>query len=429
MRDNKEHIELRSEDVQEIISHVPNWIIRWGITLIFALIMSFVFLTWLIKYPDVISGEVTVTTENPPIRLVSKTTGEIDHLWVKDKTVVKKNQVIALVLSTLDVKSQTFLLDELTLIDLLYKQNKLADYKKADFSGTFGELQSLYSSLQFNLDNYKRLITESDVRFNLNNLNKQVDNQKALLAVTLKQLKTSEDIFTSAENKFRSDRNLFETGIISQVEFFNREKEHQRSLNDCQSLEKSIILINISLTDLEKQLHDLSYNYIKDQNVLLHAIDSDIRALRNALTTWKQSYEMISPINGTLTYLENIHEKQFVESGKPIFAVIPDNQQYVAKIKIPKGGYGKIKAGQKVLIKLDNFPFYEFGQIEGEVSKVGIIPDEHFYSVEVSLIYGLISTYNKEFLYSPELSGTAEVITEDLRLLERIFNKFKQIFE
>jgi multidrug efflux pump subunit AcrA (membrane-fusion protein) len=429
MPNNRDNIELRSDEVQEILGHVPNWMIRWGITLFFALILSFIFLAWVIKYPDVISGEVIITTEEPPIRLVTKTTGEIDQLWFKDNTVVKKNQVVAVVLSTMDINSQTFLHKEITLIGTLSKQNKLAEYKKTDFNGTFGELQFLYSSLQSNLDNYKRLILESDVPFNMNNLSKQINNQKALLTITLKELKTAESILKNAENKFRSDKTLFEKGVISQFEFFNREKEYQRSISEIQSLEKSKIQINITLTDLEKQLNDLRYNYTKEQNVLLQAIEGDLGALGNALSSWKQSYELIAPINGTLTYLENIHENQFVESGKSMFAVIPENQQYIANLRIPKGGYGKIKVEQKVMLKLDNFPYHEYGQLEGKITKVGIISNENFYAVEVSLSNGLISTYKKEFVYSPEMSGTAEIITEDLRITDRIFNKFKRIFE
>ena len=53
MPENKE-IEIRSDEVQEILSAVPNWMIRWGITLIFGLIIMLVFISWFIKYPDII---------------------------------------------------------------------------------------------------------------------------------------------------------------------------------------------------------------------------------------------------------------------------------------------------------------------------------------------------------------------------------------
>ena len=54
--------QIRSDEVQEIISAVPSWMIRWGITLIFGLILMLVSLSWFIKYPDIIFGNAILTT-------------------------------------------------------------------------------------------------------------------------------------------------------------------------------------------------------------------------------------------------------------------------------------------------------------------------------------------------------------------------------
>ena len=59
-------IEIRSEEVQEILSYVPNWMIRWGNTLLLGLICMLLFITWFVKYPDVITTQVMVTTFSPP---------------------------------------------------------------------------------------------------------------------------------------------------------------------------------------------------------------------------------------------------------------------------------------------------------------------------------------------------------------------------
>ena len=83
--------EIRSDEVQEILSHVPNWMIRWGITLIFALIILLVGLSWIIKYPDTIQGSLILTTKEPPIELVSKSSGQISHLFVPNNYQIKKD--------------------------------------------------------------------------------------------------------------------------------------------------------------------------------------------------------------------------------------------------------------------------------------------------------------------------------------------------
>ncbi len=74
-------LEIRSEEVQEILDRIPNWTIRWGITLIFVLLLMALFLAWLIRYPDTIQGPVTLTTQTPPVKLVSQTSGTLEPFF------------------------------------------------------------------------------------------------------------------------------------------------------------------------------------------------------------------------------------------------------------------------------------------------------------------------------------------------------------
>ena len=57
--DKKEYkeIELRSEEVQEVMSHVPVWILRWGITVLFCIVIILLIGSYLFKYPDVVEAE------------------------------------------------------------------------------------------------------------------------------------------------------------------------------------------------------------------------------------------------------------------------------------------------------------------------------------------------------------------------------------
>ena len=93
--EEKREIEIRSDEVQEILSSVPSWMIRWGITLIFGIMMICIVLAYFIKYPDVIKGTISLTTVTPPSKLVSKTSGEIEGLFVKDNQYVKAGGVLA----------------------------------------------------------------------------------------------------------------------------------------------------------------------------------------------------------------------------------------------------------------------------------------------------------------------------------------------
>jgi hypothetical protein len=120
-----------------------------------------------------------------------------------------------------------------------------------------------------------------------------------------------------------------------------------------------------------------------------------------------------------------------VNQGDLVFTIIPENnKQYVAKVKAAALNSGKIKIGQRVNIKLQNYPETEFGMLRGRVSNISLTQDKDgLYLVDVLLQEKLITSYKKEIEFKQEMTGVAEIITEDLRLLERFFYQFKALMD
>ena len=114
-----------------------------------------------------------------------------------------------------------------------------------------------------------------------------------------------------------------------------------------------------------------------------------------------------------------------------VFTIIPEeNSSFVGKIKAPSQNSGKIKHGQTVNIRLANYPSDEFGMLKGTIGHISLIPDDQGnYLIDVRLPKVLTTTYHQEIDFKQEMRGTAEIITKDLRLLERLFNKIKNIWD
>ena len=90
---------------------------------------------------------------------------------------------------------------------------------------------------------------------------------------------------------------------------------------------------------------------------------------------------------------------------------------------------GKVKIGQTVNIKLQNYSEYEFGVLKGIINNISEISNKDgFYTIDVSLPDKLITSYNKKIVFRQEMRGAAEIITEDLRLIERFFYQLKNNF-
>ena len=69
-----------------------------------------------------------------------------------------------------------------------------------------------------------------------------------------------------------------------------------------------------------------------------------------------------------------------------------------------------------------NYPSDEFGELNGTVKSISLIPNEEGnYLINVELPQDLKTTYGKKIAFRQEMKGTANIVTEDLRLIERFF--------
>ena len=85
--------------------------------------------------------------------------------------------------------------------------------------------------------------------------------------------------------------------------------------------------------------------------------------------------------------------------------------------------------GQRVNIRFDNFPYVEYGFLNGKVKNISLMPNNENYIVEVTLPQDMKTNNNIPLKFSQEMKGSAEIITEDLRLIQRFFNPIKSLMK
>lgn len=426
MPEKEEHIELRSDEVEEIISLVPNWMIRWGNTLILLLVVAGIFMTWLIKYPDVITGEATITTKKESIQLVSQSSGSISYL-LPEGTSVKKGELIASIQSNLTSNSQQILK---SLISDLKKSIRGSDTFHFPTSNIrFGELHERYSELKKVYVDYQFFLRDDSKDFEIQNIREQIRNHQALHSVTQMQVSVAKELLKNATDKHASAKRLFDEGAISKKTWFDEQESFAQSKNRLAETKNAQVQSTIVLTNLKKDLHELETEKKRKENQLVNELHLIISNIENQLENWSSKYEIFAPYTGELAYLENLTIGEYVNVEQNLLAVIPTNRDFIGRLKVPKEGVGKLEVGQTVRVSLDSYPSTEYGLIEGRVTSVAMLPNENFYRIEFELNKGMISTYGKHLNYKPNLSGKAEVITQELRLIQRIFNNFKNLFD
>jgi len=421
--------ELRSEEVQDILTKVPHWMIRWGTVLIFAIIFMLFFVSWFIKYPDVVNTEIVITTNIPPEKIVSKSSGRIEAILVKNKATVSKNTTLAIIENTANYK-------DVFLLKSIAEHYNINDSKKpfpfAILKNTqLGEIESAFAVFQkdYEAEQLNKNLQPFEVE-NRAQLSEKIQI-KERLDILQQQKVINESELQLQKNEMARFETLFNKGIISAQEMEAKKLGYLQAQKSYKGLLSSISQLRSALIDNTKLSQNSQISGTKEEVNLGRNMAQSFYQLKKVIKDWELSYTLKSSISGVVTFLQVWNENQTINVGDNVFSIIPDAKNgFIGKVKAPALNSGKIKVGQKVNIRLANFPDREFGVLRGKIQNISLVPDKDGnLLLDVALPNGLQTSYNKQIVFQQEMKGSAEIVTEDLRLIERILYQFKSVFE
>ncbi|MDR1169943.1 MAG: HlyD family secretion protein [Prevotellaceae bacterium] len=91
----KLEIELRNEEINAILGHVPGRVARNGIMVIFSVILLLLTVSYFFSYPDTVDCRILITSTEPPVHFIAKESGKI-KLFVSEKQEVTKGALLAI---------------------------------------------------------------------------------------------------------------------------------------------------------------------------------------------------------------------------------------------------------------------------------------------------------------------------------------------
>ncbi len=421
---DSEYVELRSEDVQEILGTPPGWLVRWGTTIVLFGFGMMLAAAWLVRYPDVVEAKVVVTTATPPVDVVARTDGRIARLLVSDTARVKANQLLAVMQSTANYR------DVLLLDSCLgaWQQLKTEDFRNVQQpdSLTLGELQGDYADFVRILSDFKfgRDNRSASVQSNINSINQQISQLQQSIAFEQKALKRTNEQLKTAEELYLKQKELFEQGITSRVDF---EKERTK-LADLErqrdQYEENILQRRREIISLQNNISSASFGQQETTSSASGRLSGSLNTLRSSVSKWKQTYLLLTPMDGKIS-LNGLTVQQYVRQGDQVMTVVPlQNDKIIGRVSLPITGSGKVKEKQKVILKLDNYPYHEFGTISGLIISKSLVPKDNQYSILVALPVNknntLRTSYGREIQFEQQLQGKAEIVTDDKGFLQRI---------
>ncbi len=416
---NMPNIHLNNETIHDLIGDIPKGILAWGIIGIFSVVLILLTMTWFIRYPDIISEKIIISSVPPPARIYAAEGAKINHFFVKNGEHVAIGQYLAVIENAANTEKV------LQLENLLKKweTNQTFDIAYFPLFSGLGELESPYFVLRESLQkwaNYQAK-TGTETAFLANtqaqigqtqNLTNHIYAERALLEQELNMLK----------KQWETQQSLQREGVVSRKDveqaeavYLQKQKEITRQLSE-------IARNDIQIQSYTQNINDRQQNYTSEKQQLESEIVIAYKQLSSTLSAWKQKYIIASPAIGKAYLLGIWYEQQYAHSGKEIMSILPDAHHFVGKIKMATTKTGKIRINQQVQIRFDSYDYKKYGTILGQISAISPIPNEEkepYFLIDVKLPDSLMTNYQYTITPQAEMTGEAHIITEEKRLFER----------
>ncbi|NLR62487.1 HlyD family efflux transporter periplasmic adaptor subunit [Chitinophaga polysaccharea] len=425
-KDILDTVQLHSEGVQDILTLPPHWMIRWGNTVIMVILLLILLMSYVIKYPEFVPSKVIISSSNPPEKLEARTNSKVEEIFVEDHQKVTKNQLLLVLQSTADYRDVIRLRNIMDSLDSKalphFPLVEVARFKlgevQADYNAFAKALtdEQLYTRLQPYSPDFaatEKSLTESRNRIRTLQQQKELEQKK----------------YEVSKREFDRYQELFKEKVVSAAEMGQEKIKFLQAEQNIENLNVTISQLQESILGIEKTRSGVAINAQKDQINLSSQTAQLFEQLRRSVKSWEQNYLFTSSVDGVVGFQQFLGKNQFVKSGDILVAVMPeDKNMLIGRLQVPATNSGKVKEGQKVLLKLDNYPYQEFGSVQGKVKSIANTPDKDGnYYVNVILPDGLKTSFHKTLAFDKELKGNAEIVTQDLRLIERFFYQLRKL--
>ncbi|OJW35536.1 MAG: hypothetical protein BGO54_04295 [Sphingobacteriales bacterium 46-32] len=413
----------RSADISELISSKPPFVQRHGVTILAAIGVLVAALAWFIRYPDTVPATAVLNSIDGPREVVTRTNGKLVKILVHNEEAVEKGQPLAFLESTANHQEVIRLSNWLDTIGYFLEDSpdKLTLFVNQRFRG-LGELQMAYQTFATKFQEFgnylsngfyvqKRGMLTRDMQF-LEELEGQLQEEHQLMNLDL----------LLSDTTFKGHESLQKDRVISPMEYRNERSKLISKQLTIPQVRMAIINNKSQLHEKRKEVAELDNQILQQQLVFTQALQT----LKSQVEEWKMKYILIAPLNGQITFVGFFQENQEIKADQTICFVNPSNSNYYAEAFVPQYNLGKIRTGQKVLLKLTAYPWEEFGILEGELAYLNNIPSDSGFLAKISLPHDLVTNQEKKIQFRMGLQAKAEIVVADSRLIDRFFRTLRR---
>jgi hemolysin D len=281
----------------------------------------------------------------------------------------------------------------------------------------------------------------------------EADQLERQLAQNEVQMDTAQEIFKINSGIFRDLEQVAKEGGVARVQYLRQKQEvknseakvlqlaeekerlklavaqAQQKLQNTVALSQQDVLAKVAANDKQIAEIDTQINKaIVENDKKIAELDSQLKQAEQTL-----SYqELRSPVNGVVFDLKASGQGYVATTSEPVLKVVPDDALKV-EVFVSNKDIGFIKEGMDVDVRVDSFPFSEFGDIKGKVTEIGsdalpptqVRPFPHF-PVKIQITKQTLFVQGKEKQLQSGMSISANIKTRNRSVMSIFTDSFSQ---
>ena len=422
----------RSMEVREFMSRMPSWTLRWGISLIFLILILAFTGSAFIDYPDTLEGELVLTSDRPTQWITAKNSGRLSDLWVSNQKKVKEGEWLGVLENPASTSDVSRLLSELDKLELLEPKDSM--FVKFNWPELIlGEIQPSYNHFVQLYSDYTNFLYQPYYELKLTSLH----NKKKMLDLYYERIweqrMALQEQLKLAHDKLMADSILFQEKVIASLTYKQRQSQYLQKRHAFHGARSQLAQMKVQVEDLNQTIVELEQERNDKQSAMLQQLAGAKDELWSQINRWEQRYLLKAETNGKIDFQYDLSGGAIIPAGIPLMTIAPMGQPKVFAIAtIPAHGASKIKSGQLVHVYLDEYIYQESGQLIGKVLSASKTPipsegGQRVYRVKIDIPEDWTSTFGKSLELKQQMVGKVEIITDDISLLERLFNQIRKL--
>ncbi|MFD2866776.1 HlyD family efflux transporter periplasmic adaptor subunit [Mucilaginibacter antarcticus] len=418
----------RTEEIQAIIDRMPTKFGIWITGFVLALTVLFFVFGWSIRYPDIIIGQIVMNANSSPVKLVAYTGGKL-YLIKKAQSHVNEGDYIAYVENSAnlsDIQNTYKLIKKLNVNNLGVQVDFPRNVSLGDLNTKYFSFINAYDDL-LNHNQADLLLRQGEI------LGKTLIEQQNTLEIYTKKLSLSLENVRLMIKFHKRDSTLFRNKVMSEAEIDKSDMAFLSVKDSYNNMLNEITTVKEQIQETRSKIQQNSIQKSQEKGKSHLNLVTTYTDLVDNFKLWEQKYVFKSPIKGIVQFSRFWNNGEFLQAGEPVFTIVPVKSKVLGQMTLPSSGAGKVRVGQEVIIKLDNYPYREYGSIKGKVLSISLTTntvktekgEAETYLVNVDLPDELKTNYGSKLDFKYEIKGTGEIITRDRKLIERLFDNMK----